>query len=51
VTHDESHVQEHEVTAVSGEVFPPCNHCGKHPRFRLVRPATHVTHHKLFVGT
>ena len=42
VTHDNQHAQTHEVTCVYGKPFPPCNHCGKHPRFTLVRGAQHV---------
>jgi hypothetical protein len=46
VVHDPNHIQEHEVTAVLGERFPPCNHCGHHPRFELVRAAHHIGNHK-----
>jgi len=48
VTHDPYHLQEHEVTVVIGEQFPPCNHCGHHPRFELVRAAHHVFNHEAF---
>jgi hypothetical protein len=48
VTHDNVHHDEHEVTVVLGEPFPPCNHCGNHPRFTLVRPAHHVSEHEHF---
>ena len=48
VTHDENHTAPHEVTAVYGHRFPPCNHCGDHPRFILVRAAIHVGAHKDF---
>jgi hypothetical protein len=48
VTHDKEHAQEHEVTAIMGERFPPCNHCGHHPRFVLVHAAHHIENHKLF---
>ena len=48
VTHDVEHAASHEVTCVFGEPFPPCNHCGKHPRFRLVRAAQHVETHDHF---
>ncbi|MFL6672801.1 MAG: hypothetical protein ACJ8LG_05850 [Massilia sp.] len=48
VVHDSEHAAQHEVTCVYGEPFPPCNHCGKHPRFQLVRPATHVRRHSAF---
>ena len=42
VTHDRNHAGEHEVTVVLGEPFPPCNHCGHHPRFLMIRQAQHV---------
>lgn len=48
VTHDSQHIAYHEVTVVNGEEFPPCNHCGKHPRFVLVRPAMHLSDHPSF---
>jgi len=48
VTHDNVHHDVHEVTCVYGEPFPPCNHCGHHPRFQLVRSATHVRNHDHF---
>jgi len=48
VTHDPKHLQEHEVTVVNGESFPPCNHCGHHPRFTLVRAARHLKTHDAF---
>jgi hypothetical protein len=48
VTHDSAHHDEHEVTAVLGEPFPPCNHCGHHPRFTLIRAAHHLSQHEHF---
>ena len=42
VVHDPKHTVEHEVTVVLGSSFPPCNHCGSHPRFELVHRAKHV---------
>jgi len=48
VIHDPNHRMEHEITAVVGEVFPPCNHCGQHPRFTLVRAAHHISTHQDF---
>lgn len=49
VFHDPQHGnQEHEVTCVKGEPFPPCNHCGHHPRFGLVRSAHHIQDHEHF---
>jgi hypothetical protein len=43
VVHDTVHREAHEVTCVMGETFPPCKRCGDHPRFKLVRPAHHIT--------
>lgn len=51
VTHDKKHAAEHEVTAVMGEPFPPCNHCGAHPRFVLVKQAHHLKTHEHFKKT
>ena len=48
VTHDRQHHEAHEVTCVMGHTFPPCNHCGQHPRFTLVRAAWHVKSHPEF---
>ncbi len=48
VVHDYVHREEHEVTCVKGEHFPPCNHCGHHPRFAAVRLAHHVHNHANF---
>lgn len=48
VTHDPRHAQEHEVTCVKDEVFPPCNGCGHHPRFVLLRAAHHIRRHEHF---
>ena len=48
VTHDRNHIQQHEVTCVAGDHFPPCNHCGKHPRFVPVRLAWHISVHDAF---
>lgn len=42
VIHDKNHTKEHEVTCVYGKTFPPCNHCGKHPRFVSVYLAQHI---------
>jgi len=47
VTHD-GHHPEHEVTCIKGRIFPPCNHCGHHPRFRAFRFAHHVESHEEF---
>ncbi len=48
VIHDGKHSQDHEVTAVIGERFPPCMTCGSHPTFYLVRAAHHIGKHKHF---
>ena len=47
VVHDRHH-DPHEVTVVAGRQFPPCNHCGQHPRFILVRAAWHIDNHAEF---
>lgn len=48
VMHDRNHVQEHEVTCVKGNRFPPCNGCGPHVRFVAFRLAHHVDWHANF---
>ena len=48
VVHNKNHMQDHEVTAVKGEPFPPCNNCGQHPRFILIQPAKHLSEHEHF---
>jgi hypothetical protein len=48
VTHDKEHHQDHEVTVIRGRKFPPCNHCGDHPRFIPVRMAWHIDNHEQF---
>ncbi|WP_156427462.1 hypothetical protein [Novosphingobium sp. Fuku2-ISO-50] len=48
VIHDRNHASPHEVTCVYGKQFPPCNHCGGHPRFELVRAAQHIEHNDHF---
>ena len=48
VTHDRNHAQEHEVTCVKGRRFPPCNHCGNHPRFVAKYLAHHIDNHVNF---
>jgi hypothetical protein len=48
VTHDPNHAEAHDVTAVIGETFPPCNGCGHHPRFRVKHLAHHISTHEHF---
>jgi hypothetical protein len=48
VLHDPSHADEHEVTCVFGQNFPPCNHCGDYVRFVLERGAIHIDAQKHF---
>ena len=48
VTHDANHYREHEVTCIIGKIFPPCNVCGDHPRFSIIRAAHHIEHHDMF---
>jgi hypothetical protein len=38
----------HEVTAVVGESFPPCNHCGDQIKFILIKAATHLKNDEVF---
>ena len=42
VVHDKTHSQQHGVTVVFGEPFPPCRGCGDKARFVLVRAAIHI---------
>jgi len=48
VIHDDNHADPHEVTCVSGKVFPPCGECGSDVRFKLVRHARLIGHHEHF---
>jgi len=45
-----AHERSHEVTAIRGEMFPPCRTCGEHVAFTLMRQASHVTHDMDFAG-
>jgi hypothetical protein len=48
VNHDKNHAEEHEVTCVKGEPFPPCRGCGHGVTFTLVQAAHHVKNHENF---
>ena len=48
VLHDQGHHQQHQVTCVYSEPFPPCRYCGDEVRFRLAIPAIHVKSHEQF---
>lgn len=48
VVHDTVHRETHEVTVVYGEPFPPCSHCGGHPRYVLKYAAIHIRNHEHF---
>lgn len=50
VVHDKKHTAEHEVTCVFGKKFPPCNGCGQHPKFVLIRAAQHIESNEHFKG-
>jgi hypothetical protein len=41
VVNDAHHHCYHEITMIAGKHFPPCR-CGRHARYRLVRPARHL---------
>ena len=43
VVHDTKHSEQHEVTCVKGERFPPLRNCGDKPQFKLVRAAHHIS--------
>jgi len=43
VVNDSTHRCYHEITMVAGKRFPPCANCGSHARYRLVRPARHLS--------
>ena len=52
VLHDsldgEPHAQPHQVTAVSGAIFPPCRGCDDGVRYQLHQAAEHVGEHHFF---
>ena len=52
VIHDkldgDHHAHPHQVTAISGKVFPPCRGCTGSVRFRLYQAAEHVEAHDHF---
>ena len=48
VLHDSSHAQQHQVTCVYGEPFPPCRTCKYDVKFRLAIAAIHVKAHAQF---
>jgi len=48
VIHDQKHRQNHEITCIHGNRFPPCNHCGDHVRFRIKTVAKHIKEHESF---
>jgi hypothetical protein len=48
VKHERDHIPEHEVTAVTGEVFPSCRQCGSEVKFELARAAHRLTKHQSF---
>jgi hypothetical protein len=52
VIHDkldgDDHAHPHQVTAMSGTVFPPCRGCAEWVRFRLHQAAEHVEAHHHF---
>lgn len=48
VTHQQAHVPDHNVTCVSGRLFPRCAQCGSGVRFKLVKAARLIDKHDLF---
>ena len=43
VVNDPNHRCYHEITMVAGKQFPPCRNCGHPARYRLARPARHLS--------
>jgi hypothetical protein len=48
VIHGEEHAQTHYVTAVCGDVFPPCQKCSYQVRFEIALSAVHMKVHRHF---
>jgi len=48
VVHGGAHHDEHRVTMVKGEKFPPCKLCGENPRFAVAISAHHAPNHPHF---
>lgn len=48
VTHEKAHVPDHDVTCVSGRLFPHCAQCGSGVRFKLAQAARLIDKHELF---
>jgi hypothetical protein len=48
VLHDPNHADEHEVTVVFGQKFPPCKHCGTYVCFILEHDAIQLDAHDYF---
>lgn len=42
VNHDSHHTEQHEITAVKGEPFPPCRGCSRDATYTIVRAAHHL---------
>jgi hypothetical protein len=47
-THEKAHAADHNVTCVSGRLFPQCAQCGAAVRFKLVQAARLIDKHELF---
>jgi hypothetical protein len=48
VLHDAAHAQQHQVTCVYGEPFPPYRTCKYDVQFQLAKAAVHVKAHAQF---
>jgi hypothetical protein len=48
VLHDDDHAENHDVTCISGKVFPLCGECETGVRFRLKHHAQHIAKHEHF---
>jgi hypothetical protein len=50
VIHDKGHREAHEAVLHSADIFPTCDQCGEHVRFRLVRTAPYIFDDEDFVA-
>ncbi len=48
VLHHPNHADEHEVTGVFGQIFPPCRHCGDYVCYVLEHAAIRIDSHDYF---
>lgn len=49
VLHDRKHRISHEVMLRSKDLFPPCDQCGMHVRFKVIRTAPYIFEDEDFI--